>query len=458
MGPIIFILYLFGLFVLVLRGKFFTVEGVKKPLLLSFWILKLAAGVCIYVISTSSTPHKEVSSSKDFFESSGKLYWIHTRDLPLFADFMLGSGSNSEKYKEEAEEIGIKWYQHGENRIINDNRTVIRVNALLQFLSFRFYATHILFMCFLSFVGSVLLFKAFPKRGRKQIYAATVACFLVPSLLFWSVGVLKEPLLVLGLGGFLFYFRKIMNEFSPLTLLLLILSTLLLLCVKIDVFIVVLPMILVFFYCQQKRRFAILKYVAATVLLSGFCLLTHVLLPEKQIDAVHSVTIQNQQKYNTFDEDGKLAIFGTPHLDGSIGSLVRNTPLALYNSITQPFAYPMDSFLKICINLETVILILLLIICLIFGNYRRFARNNFAIFCTILSIYGFFLMGLTTHELGMFMRYKSIFLPFYVFGLIHLIDTDRVLSAFRIRKRKKDKDFDLVKSFEERMRRMAQGR
>jgi hypothetical protein len=416
------------------------------------------AGVCLYLLSNGSTPYKEAGLSSDFFESSGKLYWISTRNIPLFADFMVGSGSNSKDYIEEAQEIGVKWHQYGENRMINDNRTVIRVNAMLHFISFHFYPTHILFMCFLSFVGSVLLFKAFPKRGTKQIYAATVACFLVPSLLFWSVGVLKEPLLVLGLGGFLFYFRKIITEFSLSTLFLLIVSILLLLCVKIYVFIVVLPMILICVWCQQKRRLLILKYVAATVLLVGIYLLSHICFPQKQIDIVHAIAVQNQRNYDMLAQNGNLATFNTPHLESNIKSLGENTPLAMYNSLTKPFAYPMDSFVKVCFNLETSVLLLLLVVCLIFGNYRRFSKNNFALFCTILSIYGFLLIGLTTHDLGMLMRYKSIFLPFYVFGLIHLLDTDRVLSIFRIRKRSKNKDFDLVKSFEERMRRMAQGR
>ncbi|MCL2131225.1 MAG: hypothetical protein FWH36_02030 [Lentimicrobiaceae bacterium] len=451
MEIVVFILYLFGLCLLIFRNNFFTVEGIKKPLLVFLWGLKLIVGVGFFVVFNSYTPYKDACYSEDFFKSSEKLHWLHKREPALFTDIMLGVHTHTEAYKEETQRISYKWHQWNENQIVSNNRTVIRINALLYFISFRFYSIHLLFMCFLSFVGSVLLFKAFPKRGTKEIYASTVACFLVPSLIFWSVGVLKEPLMLLGLGGFLFYFRKIRRQFSFLTLLLFILSSLLLLSVNALLFAIVLPMIVVFFWGQAGHRFLVLKYVVPVVLLSTICLLSHSFFPEKPIDAVHWVSVQNQQRYNLSVENNKRLLLNTPHLDGSIESFAKNTPLALCNSISTPFVRPIDNFVKLFVNFETIILALLLIVCLIFGNYRRFLRNNFAIFSLIVCFYGFLLIGLTTHDMEMMMRSKSIFLPFYVYALIHLLDTDKVLYVLKIRKKRKHKNFDLAKSFEERM-------
>jgi len=444
-------IYLFALTVLILRSQFFTVEGIKKPLLVFLWIFKLIVGLCFFVVFSCYTPYKDACQSEEFFRSGEKLFWLRKTEPALFANIMLGVNSESAAYKAEAQRISDKWYQCNESNFTNDNRTVIRVNAMLYFISFRFYSVHLLFMCFLSFVGSILLFKAFPKRGKKEIYAAAIACFLVPSTVFWSVGVLKEPLLLLGLGGFLFYFRKLMREFSVPTLLLLILSSLLLLCVKTYVLAIILPMMLVFFWGQTGRRFIWLKYAAVLVFLSGFCLLSHQCFPEKQVDVVHAISSQNQRLMDI----QKPADFHSPQLDGSTGTLVKNIPLALYNTVTQPFVRPINDIVKVLINGETALLASLLIFCLIFGNYRRFSRNNFAIFSVIVCLYGFLLIGLTTHDIAVMMRYKSIFLPFYVYALIHLLDTDRVLRVFRIRKRTKNKDFDIVKGFEERIGKMA---
>ena len=445
-------LYLFGLFVLILRSNFFTVEGVKKPLLVSFWVLKLLVGLCFYVIFSCTPAYKDACNSEYFFKSGEKVFWLHNKppQPTLFLDFMIGKGSNDSTYQAHAEKIGEQWYRQQENSIVNDNRTVIRINALLYAISFRFYSVHILFMCFISFVGSILLFKAFPKQGKKQIYAATVACFLVPSLLFWSVGVLKEPLIVLGLGGFLFYFRKIIMKFSISDLILLILSSLLLFCIKMYVFALILPLSLVLFCCQRKENFILLKQLVSFVFLAAFCLLSHTCFQGKQADVVRAITSQNQRFYNISIEANRPA-FHAPNLDGTAKSLVKNIPLALYNSMTKPFAYPVNNFAKACMNLETILLLLLLLVCLIFGNYRRFFKNNFALFCASVSICGFILIGLTMHDAVVLMRYKSIFLPFYVYALLHLLDTDRVLFIFNRRKRRKSDNYDMVKSFEERM-------
>ena len=410
MEIIIFVLYLFGLCMLIFRGKFFTVEGIKKPLLVSLWGVKLLVGVCFYVLFICSSSHKETCNSKVFFESSEKFYWMHSRESDIFWDFVIGKEAKSDSVKYQIEAKEIQWNMQSENPLINDNHTVMRVNMVLYSFC-RFHSVHLLFMCFFSFVGSILLFKAFPKQGRKQIYASTIACFLVPSLIFWSAGVLKEPLLLLGLGGFLFYFRKITDRFSFSALLWLVLSILLLVSVKVYVFVLLLPLLLVFFCCQKHRRFALLKYTAVTVVL------------------------------------GILGWFyATP--------FVKNIPLAIYNCLTQPFVRPMNDFASLCMNLETLLIILLLVVCLPFGNYKRFFRNNFAIFSIFVCLYGFILTGMTPHDAGMMMRDKAIFLPFYVYGLVYLLDTNKVMRFFRIRKLRKKKNFDIVEGFEERMKNM----
>jgi len=455
MEIIVFFLYLIGLFWIVFRSNFFTVEGVKKPLLVSFWGLKLIAGICFYVVFSGYSLHKDTSISREIFESSEKLYWLNQREPALFINIMTGTNSNSNEYIAETTRISDKWYKESENNIFNDNRIIIRFNTLLQFISFRFYSVHILFMCFLSFIGAILLFKAFPKRGKKEVYAATIACFLAPSLVFWSVGVLKEPLLLLGLGGYLFYFKKsFMEEFSLMSLILFLLCTILLASIKIYILAIVLPMSLVYFYCYKKRRFMALKYIAMLAVLGGLFFITHFCFPQKSIDIVNMISAKNQELATIAMANNTAPAFQIPHLDGSPESVVKNIPLALFNSLTQPFACPTKSLLKIFANIETVVLILLLIICVIFGNYKRFLRDNFAIFSIIVCLYGFILIGLITPDTGMIMRYKSLFLPFYIFALIHLLDTNKILYLFKIRKRKK-KNFDPIKDFEERIAQMT---
>jgi hypothetical protein len=87
---------------------------------------------------------------------------------------------------------------------LNDNRTPIRINALIMLISFGKYAVHALVMLALSFIGQFAFYKAFKVYfPRKEILLAAVI-FMAPSVLFWSSGVLKEPVAIF-LSGIVVY-------------------------------------------------------------------------------------------------------------------------------------------------------------------------------------------------------------------------------------------------------------
>ncbi len=86
--------------------------------------------------------------------------------------------------------------------LYNDNRVLIRIHLLLNFLTFGSYLTHALFNCFLSFVGILFLYKNFKEWfAGKELLFLLILCFF-PSLWFYTGALLKEgpTLLVLGVS------------------------------------------------------------------------------------------------------------------------------------------------------------------------------------------------------------------------------------------------------------------
>ena len=92
---------------------------------------------------------------------------------------------------------------------LNDNRTSTRFHAFVRLFSGGAYAVHALAMLVLSFIGQFAFYKAFKRYfpGREKLLAVLI--FLSPSVLFWSSGVLKEPLALALLGIFLYAFLQI---------------------------------------------------------------------------------------------------------------------------------------------------------------------------------------------------------------------------------------------------------
>jgi hypothetical protein len=92
---------------------------------------------------------------------------------------------------------------------LNDNRTPIRINALIMLISFGSYAVHAFVMLALSFIGQFAFYKAFKLyfHGKELLLAAVI--FIAPSVLFWTSGVLKEPIAIFLSGIFVYAFMQL---------------------------------------------------------------------------------------------------------------------------------------------------------------------------------------------------------------------------------------------------------
>lgn len=95
---------------------------------------------------------------------------------------------------------------------LNDNRTPIRINAVIMLFSFGNYAVHALVMLVLSFIGQFAFYKAFKFYFPKKEILLALITFVTPSVLFWTSGVLKEPIAMFLLGLFVYTYMKLFVE------------------------------------------------------------------------------------------------------------------------------------------------------------------------------------------------------------------------------------------------------
>ena len=139
------------------------------------------------------------------------------------------------------------------NFFLNDNRTPIRINAIIMLFSFGNYAVHALVMLMLSFVGQFAFYKAFKSYFPKKEMLLALIIFITPSVLFWTSGVLKEPIAICLLGLFVYCFMKLFSEsqYKIKYILLLISSTLLFLILK--PYILILLLVPLFIFALVKR-------------------------------------------------------------------------------------------------------------------------------------------------------------------------------------------------------------
>jgi hypothetical protein len=138
---------------------------------------------------------------------------------------------------------------------LNDNRTSVRFHAFIRLFSFGHYAVHALSMMIVSFVGQFAFYKAFKSFFVQKEKSLMTIIFFVPSILFWSSGVLKEPLALCLMGFFLFSFFKIFiyHHYKIKTIGCLVFTTLAFFVLKPYVLILLITPLIVFILVQKMR-------------------------------------------------------------------------------------------------------------------------------------------------------------------------------------------------------------
>jgi hypothetical protein len=132
-----------------------------------------------------------------FFKESKVLYEVFHQSPKAFFQFIFGLNNDVDfinKYLE-----NTSHWNSGERFLPNDSRNVMRVNAMLHFISNGEVIIHFLFLSFASFMGGVDLYQWLKKKSNLPPIALLVLTTLTPSIAFWGSSIIKEPLMILGL-------------------------------------------------------------------------------------------------------------------------------------------------------------------------------------------------------------------------------------------------------------------
>ncbi|TVQ11824.1 MAG: hypothetical protein EA361_12280 [Bacteroidetes bacterium] len=202
---------LFGF--LIARLPFFrNVQGLSTPWLVFFFALKVVAGSLLIFIYTWYYEDPLTADVYKYFQD-GSIMFAAIKDNPADYFRMLtgidGSASHLAQYYDEMR----FWYRPWDSPFYNDNRLVIRFNALVSLFSFGHIFVHNVFINFLSFTGLVALYKFMIRYSdkTKQFWLAA-GVFLFPGLLFWGSGILKEGLLLWALGWWILLLDNVVSR------------------------------------------------------------------------------------------------------------------------------------------------------------------------------------------------------------------------------------------------------
>ncbi len=174
------------------------------------FLLKIASGVALWFIYTYYYKDRENADIYKYFDDSRPIFdALFTKPLDYLKMVSgIGIDASLDKYFDQMS----NWYRLYNQNLYNDNQTIIRFNAIVRLFSMGYYQVHSVFMGFLSLSGLVAIFKTFAPYFKNKRSALFFCVFLLPSVLFWGSGVLKEGLVLLGLGLLIYATDRILKK------------------------------------------------------------------------------------------------------------------------------------------------------------------------------------------------------------------------------------------------------
>ena len=491
---------LLGIFYLVIflfiikKMSFFTLNGISKNLVYSIFIIKVLAGTTLYYYYLKTAP-----LAGDIFKyfNDGKIMQSQFAESPsLFFDLFFDKGDPA--VNESVYVRMTSWYRSGETLLASDNRMLVRFNAILHFISFGSYHVHNVIMCFLSFIGLIGLYKSFKSFTPQLKWIDLILITCLPSILFWSSGVLKEGLIFFALGIFLYSTTQ--NTFNWKKAALILISLLILLNLKLFILLSFLPAWLIYKYIAPKFKITLIPYLVLigigiigvfglsyispnkniissiseksinfrNVAIGGTWLKNDTSIVYLRHDQLDKIIEEKDQKYfariapntkyiywkdaakrdtlietnNSNNDLFKIIYQGepagsyipSPIVENNFSSALAITPYALFNTIVRPL--PKSKGIMIFISgVENMCFLILIVICIWFRKVKSEINFNLLWFCLLFVLINYWLIGSVTPILGAIIRYKVPMLPFIIIAILHILDKHKLEEKFNFIKK-----------------------
>ncbi|MFA4851270.1 MAG: hypothetical protein WC599_02015 [Bacteroidales bacterium] len=414
-------------FIFILNNmSFFRAEGLSKKTLSVIFVIKILAGITMSLVYTYYYTDRYTADIFKYFDDSKVMYDALFKKPLDYLSMMTSIGNDSSYFNEHYYKLMNNWYRVYESNIYNESHTIIRFNALIRIFSFGYYNVHTVFVCFLSLAGLVAIYKtvtSFIKNKNKEII---FGIFLLPSVLFWGSGVIKEGLLFFGLGILIYHFFRITKKFNFVSFAWVFASAVLIYYTKFYVLAIVIPILIAHFWITKtNEKYIFLKYLTVFILYIFAGLQIHHVFPG--FDAL-DILVTKQRDFiglAKFTKAGSL--IDIPLLTPDIWSFIKYAPQAFFITLFRPFIFEADSLLILMAAMENILILVILILTLIFANFRQVNKSIFYI-CLFAVLCMFILTGLITPVTGAMVRYKVPALPFLMILLVMLIDREKMIK------------------------------
>lgn len=315
---------------------------------------------------------------------------------------------------------------------------VIRLAGFISPLGLGSYIGMSFALTVFSFLGCWALYRVFYDIAPHLHWPLALAILYLPSMWFWSTGIMKDSIVIGALGFFVngIYYSIISKKKKLLrSIFFIIIGAYLMKNIKVYVLVAIFPatVVWVFFMYKERIKNETLRKLA-TPLFFGLGALGGIVVIQ-QLGAVFSqytfegfmeeaAKMQWWLKLSTERDNGTGYDLGT--LDPSLWGLIKTFPKAVNVALFRPYIWEARKVIVLPSAAEALFTLgLTFYVFFKVGPIKAIVSilgDPVILFCLIFAIIFAFAVGFTSFNFGALARYKIPCLPFYYTAMILLLD------------------------------------
>ncbi|MEP7106621.1 MAG: hypothetical protein ABI760_01540 [Ferruginibacter sp.] len=313
------------------------------------------------------------------------------------------------------------------------NYFVTRLVSIFSFVSFRNYLVINLIFSMISYSGVWRLYKFFYEQYPHLHRKLAIAILYLPTFVFWSSGILKDPLCtgMLGWMTYSIYAALYKKESIAKNLLIAAAAGYTIAIVKSYILFSYLPFLILFlvlsnFKLIKKTSLKIIAFLALFIIGPlGFFVIADKLQEELGNFALdklsESVKLQQTSFINMADAAESSFSLGVD-FDGSNLSLIKMAPAAITATFYRPYLWESKKVSTLLSSLESLALMIFTLFVFIKAGPLNFIATIFkdpmVMFCFFFSFVFALFVGSTALNFGTLVRYKIQCMPFHIIALV----------------------------------------
>ncbi len=317
-----------------------------------------------------------------------------------------------------------------------NNYMIVRITTVLSFFSFNKYLILNLFFSLLSFSGVWRLYRFFYEQYPHLHKQLAIAILYLPTFVFWSSGILKDPICTGALGWLTYALYETLYKKKDFlkNAIIIFISGYLLYTIKVYILISYVPFFLLYVILKNvnliKTRVMRVVFVLGLIFLAMTMFTTVMQQLAGTLDNYGGADLANnvthyQKAYAEQEEAGSSFSLGV-EFDGSTLSLIKIAPAAIVATLFRPFIWESRKLTTLFSSLESMVIMFFTLSVLYKTGVRNFIKailkDPAITYCLLFALLFALFVGATTANFGTLVRYKIPCMPFYIIALFLIQD------------------------------------